>query len=343
MFRLDGRQRSVSFQTEEHAKKFRDLVDLVGAVKALEVYKINSAPRSVSPGMTVEQWLNRHIDHLTGVTKTTLWDYRSYLRNDIAPALGPIPLAELTTEDVTRWVQVMTDKGNSGKTIANKHGFLASALNAAVRAGHIPTNPASGIRLPRTERPEIVFLSGEEFSQLHDAVTDHWKPMVEFLVASGARFGEVAALRPGDVDRDQATVRISRAFKRTYATGGIELGPPKSKRSVRTIDVPASVLDKLSYSAEWLFVNRDGNPVRIVGFRSRVWYPALDRAKLDPRPRVHDLRHTCASWMIAAGVPLPVISAHLGHESIATTVNVYGHLDRSSSRAAAAAIGATLS
>ena len=69
MFRLDGRQRSVSFQTEEHAKKFRDLVDLVGAVKALEVYKINSAPRSVSPGMTVEQWLNRHIDHLTGVTQ----------------------------------------------------------------------------------------------------------------------------------------------------------------------------------------------------------------------------------------------------------------------------------
>jgi len=47
--------------------------------------------------------------------------------------------------------------------------------------------------------------------------------------------------------------------------------------------------------------------------------------------------------MIAAGVPLPVISAHLGHESIATTVNVYGHLDRSSSRAAAAAIGAALS
>jgi integrase len=184
MFRLDGRQRSLSFQTEEHAKKFRDLVDLVGAVKALEVYKINSSPRSVSAGITVEQWLSRHIDHLTGVTKTTLWDYRSYLRNDIVPALGPIPLDNLTTEDVRRWVQVMTDKGSSGKTIANKHGFLTSALNAAVRAGHIPTNPAAGIRLPRTERPEMVFLSREEFFQLLDAVTDHWKPMVEFCSAS---------------------------------------------------------------------------------------------------------------------------------------------------------------
>ena len=72
--------------------------------------------------MTVEQWLNRHIDHLTGVAKTTLWDYRSYLRNDIAPALGPIPLGHSHSGGVTRWVQVMTDKGSSGKTIANKHG-----------------------------------------------------------------------------------------------------------------------------------------------------------------------------------------------------------------------------
>lgn len=60
------------------------------------------------------------------------------------------------------------------------------------------------------------------------------------------------------------------------------------------------------------------------------------------RPRPHDLRHTCASWMIAAGVPLPVISQHLGHESITTTVHVYGHLDRTSGERAAAAIATML-
>jgi integrase len=73
--------------------------------------------------------------------------------------------------------------------------------------------------------------------------------------------------------------------------------------------------------------------VRIYGWRENVWYPALVKAEekgLAKRPRVHDLRHTCASWMILAGVPLPVIQQHLGHESIETTVAVYGHLDRRS-------------
>lgn len=60
-------------------------------------------------------------------------------------------------------------------------------------------------------------------------------------------------------------------------------------------------------------------------------------------PRPHDLRHTCASWMIQAGVPLPVIQQHLGHESITTTVDRYGHLDRSSGVAAASAIGEMMS
>jgi integrase len=66
------------------------------------------------------------------------------------------------------------------------------------------------------------------------------------------------------------------------------------------------------------------------------------KAGLAKEPRVHDLRHTCASWMIQAGVPLPVIQQHLGHESIQTTIGVYGHLDRRSAQAAADAIGSAL-
>jgi integrase len=57
---------------------------------------------------------------------------------------------------------------------------------------------------------------------------------------------------------------------------------------------------------------------------------------------VHDLRHTCASWLVAAGTPLPVVQAHLGHESIQTTIAAYTHLDRSTMSAAATAIGTML-
>jgi integrase len=339
LYRADGTQSSISFDDPADAVWLRDLINRVGPAKALEIARRRDGAHP--DAMTVAEWLNHHIDHLTGVTKSTRWDYRSYVRNDIAEPLGAIPLAVLTSDDIARWVQDMADDGAAGKTIANKHGFLSAALNAAVKAGRIPANPAAGARLPSTERGEIVFLSRQQYATLLANVTEYWRPLVEFLVASGARFGEVTALRPGDVDRDAGTVRISRAWKRTYDSAGHEMGTTKTRRA-RTINVPKSVLDKLDYSNPWLFVNRVGDPVRVVAFRNRVWYRALDKAGIDPRPRIHDLRHTCASWMLLAGVPIHVVSRHLGHESIKTTVDIYGHLDRTSARTAAAAIEAAL-
>jgi integrase len=198
--------------------------------------------------------------------------------------------------------------------------------------------------------------SKEDFARLLASVTQPWRPLVEFLVASGCRWGEATALHPSDINREQGTVRITRAWKRTYDRGGYELGPPKTKRSVRTINVPKTVLDKLDTSGDWLFTNRDGRPVRHNGFHDRVWRPAvervwpsvdgdgnpMDRTNLPPRLRIHDLRHTCASWMVIAGVPLPVIQAHLGHESINTTIGLYTHLDRRSGEVAAEAVAAML-
>ncbi|BBZ09835.1 tyrosine-type recombinase/integrase [Mycobacterium branderi] len=343
-YRVDGQETSTSLDDPNDAEEFRRLVEAVGGARARQVHGID---RPIRGGPTVTKWLEHHIEHLSGVERRTPEDYRSYLRNHIAPTLGHIPLTSLTRDDVARWVEKMRDDGASGKSVANRHGFLSSALNAAVEAGHIAANPAVGVRLPRTERDEMRFLSRDEFAALLAEVTEPWRPMVRFLVASGARLSEVTALRPYDVNRTEHTVRISRAWKR--GGGGYHLGAPKTKRSVRTIDVPASVLDDLDYSGEWLFTNPGrgrraaGGPVRAPNFRANVWWPAVERAQLaPPRPRIHDLRHTCASWMITAGVPLPVIQRHLGHESIKTTIDLYGHLDRSSAQAAADAIGRLL-
>jgi len=114
---------------------------------------------------------------------------------------------------------------------------------------------------------------------------------------------------------------------------------------VRTVSVASDVLDALDYSRTYLFTNTRGGPLKGVGWRANVWYPAVKRAQdagLKKAPRIHDLRHTCASWMIARNVPLPVIQQHLGHESITTTVNLYGHLDRRDADVAAAVVAAAL-
>jgi integrase len=106
-------------------------------------------------------------------------------------------------------------------------------------------------------------------------------------------------------------------------------------------------LDVIDLTAPgFLFTNDAGNPVRAQEFFNGGWKPGRASAMKDgltKSPRVHDLRHTCASWMMAAVVPLPVIQQHRGHESIQTTIGVYGHLDRRSAQVAADAIGFALS
>jgi integrase len=346
LYVLHGKQSSSSFNDHSEALRFQELANRTSPAKALEVW---AAQAPAADGFTVAGWCGHHVDHLTGVNDATRIRYRRYVANDIAPSvIGPLPLAALTNHDVAKWLNGLT---GAAKTAANKHGFLAGALNAAVRARHIGSNPCDGNRLRRDEPAEMVFLTHEEFALMHSCFGAHWQPLVEFLVASGARFGEATALKRGDVDLAAGTVRIQRAW-RYVPKEGYQLGPPKTKRSVRTIDVAASVLVKLDLSGEWVFTNsgrgwRGGptDPVRAQNFHSNAWVPALASAKdkgLNKRPRIHDLRHTNASWLIQAGVPLTVVQRHLGHESIQTTSDRYGHLDRKSSRVVADVVGKAL-
>jgi integrase len=347
-YRLGGRgsrQSSTSFPDEAQAKRFCSLVDSLGPQRAMEVAGITDTPQRAMSALTVEEFLDRHIAGLPGVEKKTIAEYKRYTSRDIGPALGAIPLSKLTRDDVAGWVNDLREAGAAGGTIQNKHGFLSGALKRAAEDGHLVANPCEGVRLPRTEQQEMVFLTGPEFQVLKAAFSDHYKPLVEFLVSSGCRASEALALKPSDIDRDGGTVRITRAWKR--AGSGYELGPPKTRKSVRTINVPKPVLDQLDYSHDWLFVGTNGGPVRLYSWRANVWYKSLRKAQrngLEKSPRIHDLRHTCASWMLQAQPPvsLVVVQAHLGHESIKTTVDRYGHLDRSNHVAAAAAIGKIL-
>lgn len=339
-YRIGGRAGSVSFDDHEEALQFDALIGKVGAIKALQITKIVIAQ---DRALTVGQWLTHHNDHLTGVVPETLANYRRYAAKDF-PDLVDIPLSALTPDDVKVWLQKLrNDNGAmpSAKTIANKHGYLAGALNAAVERGHIKSNPCEHVRLPQSHRgEENCYLEPAEYQLLRSEIPDHWQPLVDFLVTSGARWSEATALRPSDVDRAGGTVRISRAWKKAEG-GGWELGPTKTRKSVRTINLPARVIDQLDYSQEFLFTNsgrgrhNPGGVVRNANFAPHVWHPAVARAQaagLTKRPRIHDLRHTCASWLIGAGRPLPAVQAQLGHNSIVTTVSVYGHLDRASGR-----------
>jgi integrase len=340
LWRQDGRQRSLTFENLPAAERFKTLLEDHGPDEAMRILELDEIGRHAP---TVTEWLHTHIDNLTGVQPATLNRYRTYVACDIDPVFGSMPVSAVTETIIAKWIKQL---GGSGKTIANKHGFLSGAFNAAVRAGVLASNPCQGRRLPHTRVEETVFLTPPEFRLLRDHIErERWKNLATWLVSTGMRFSEATALTAADIDGHAKTCRINKAWKYSgdYRP---EIGPPKTKKSIRTISLPPAALEVVDlHGSGFLFANGAGNPVRAQEFFNGGWKPARDsamKAGLTKSPRVHDLRHTCASWMIQAGVPLPVIQQHLGHESIQTTIGVYGHLDRRSAQVAADAIGVAL-
>lgn len=355
-YRHNGKQPSIEFGDYESAVRWRERFNTFGADAALGMLRAETAATEV---VRLTQAGADHIDNLTGVTDGTRNRYRAYMRNDIEPFFGANTALDMIPDKrIRQWVNWLEKgdaakkrKPNSAKTIANKHGFLYALMEANRKAGTIPTNPCADTQLPRVDQAEMCFLEVDEFAALYEALPKAWQLLVKFLTATGARWGEVTALKVRDIDRKKCSVRIVRAWK--YTGGVRELGKPKTKKSVRTIDLDPDLVAELPLTGrdreDWLFVNGKGGPVHVTTFYKQVWRPtvvALNLDETDPLngkiPRIHDLRHTCASWMLDAGIPIGDVQEHMGHESIQTTKDRYGHVSRDAGKRAAAAIGSRL-
>lgn len=367
-FRHRGRNKAVTFEDPTRAERWRRLVE-VNVDQALAALGETDGV----PPPTVAEQVRAHIETLTGVSTGTRREYGSYLEHDIAPhPIGGRLARDLRHADVAQWVNWLeADRGLAGKTIANRHGLLSAAMSSAVRDKVATDNPCRGIRLPRTghRSKSMALLTRDEFQTLYAAIAPRYRPLVLLLVGTGMRFGEATALRVEDVDLIHKAIHVHRAWKRT-GTSVKELGPTKSRRSDRTVGVPAQVIEALgplldgASPSRLLFTSGAGEEVKQATFWNRVWRPAVcqvggdqveftrdkdGRKKLvvvargdGKHPRIHDLRHTFASWAIQSGIPLPVIQRQLGHESITTTIDTYGHLARSDFDALAEATSVNL-
>lgn len=344
-WRHDGRQRSLSFTDKALAGRFLDDVERYGPEEAMRVLEVLEAEARVP---TVAEYVAGFIDRLTGIQPATMNRYKVYLSRDITPAFGSLPITAVTEHTIGAWVSRMAIekiKGADGimrpvskKTLGNKHAFLSGALKQAVRDGLIPANPCEGRRLPETQGREKTYLTHKEFELLRSKLPQRYRAFATFLVLTGLRFSEATALTPDDIDLVKKTVTVSKAWKYSDSRGTLKLGPPKTPKANRVVTIPDTALMNLDLTGEWVFTNRSGNPLRAQEFYNNAWRQAridAQAAGLRKKPRVHDLRHTHVSWLIEAGAPLPVIQNRLGHESITTTINTYGALDRSSDQAAA--------
>lgn len=364
-----------ALDTPEAAVEIKDLFESRGVelARATIATMVGSTTAAATGAPTLSDALKTHLATVASyATPGTVEDYRRMAARTWEPHLGALPVDAIEDGHVTDWIawqrrqethrsvqaraKARREKRTepapvrvAPKSIVNAQGLLSDVLDYAVSKGHIGKNVAAGARMPDDAEPEeMVFLTPSEFAKLLAATPVHWQPLVTLLAATGMRWGEATALRPGDFDLDakQPIVRVARAWKR--GESGVYLGSPKSKKALRTITLPAGAVDAVrprveaAKDGDHVFRGVRGGLPHHSHFYERVWQPTVGRSGIDKSPRIHDLRHSHVSWLIAARVTLPVIQYRLGHESIQTTVDRYGHLAPDMHSGAAEATGEAL-
>jgi len=212
----------------------------------------------------------------------------------------------------------------SPKTVLNAMVVLKEMFKHAVQWGYLDANPAQYAERPRAEDQEMQILTPPEIRRLLDAAHEPVRTLLLCAVLTGMRRGELLGLRWEDIDLEGHRIFVRRALWRgKFVT-------PKSRRSRRTIDLAPTLRAALAkipsrFQGGLVFCSPNGEPINPDTFAQRDWARALRRAELR-RIRFHDLRHTYASLLIAQGAHPKYIQAQLGHASIQTTLDRYGHL-----------------
>lgn len=358
----DGRWRAVLSEVDPLTGRTRRRY-LSGATEADTRAKLaaavhdrdRGAPSDRSP--TLEAWAGRWLVLVAqSVRPNTLRSYRTALRSHVLPRLGRRRLGELRPSDVERLTAELIAGGMATSTAALTRTVLAACLAAAVRDGAVARNVAADSRPPRVARAERRSLSPAELRRLLTTADEDedMGPLVRLVAATGMRRGEALGLAWRDVDSGTLTIRRQLVRSAT----GVELAEPKSTVSRRTITLPAVAVaaldrrreaqdrDREAAGPKWqdrdglIFTDRLGRPVHPVAFGS-AFRRLVELAQL-PGVTPHTLRHTTASALLAAGLPVRDVAESLGH-SPAVLMRTYAHALPGSRQRIAAAMDEALS
>lgn len=293
------------------------------------VEKSNESAPSVREQFRYDQFVKIWIDEETHhLRPQTLAEYRRVLKSQVLPVFWDRPLNEITREEVASWVTAMSGKLAPDSVRAYFNVFRSSIV-AAYKMNYLPSahpSPVSDISLP-SQRYSTRFLTRDELSVLVDATDERYSALVLLLGTCGLRVGEALALRPEDIR--QGSIAVGRTL--IDKGGEPRVAEPKTKRGKRNVPMTSELAEALSAhmakypDPDWVFQAPEGGPVRLHNFRSRVFYPAVKKAKLD-KTRLHDLRHTAISIWLSGGADPKSVQHWGGHSSIVTIIDRYGHM-----------------
>jgi integrase len=335
----DGRRHSIYRRTERLAQEAlrKALTDVDNGLPTIDQRRTTA--------VFLDDWLTASVRQR--VRSRTAESYAHTVRLYIMPAIGRVPLAKLEPQHVGRLLAELTARQDlSASTVRYVYSVLRTALGYALRQGAVVRNVATLVDPPAKSRPEMQPLTRDQARAFLDGIRgDRLEALYLVALGTGLRQGEILALRWQDVDlaRGELTVR------HTLGRFSRQLEPTKTPRSRRTLRLPQQVTAALAAHRErqavvplsGLVFTSGAGPLQQVNV-TRDFQLALRRLGL-PRRRFHDLRHTFATLALEAGEGLDAVSRALGHTSVATTADIYGHWAPAMQERLADRMGAILS
>lgn len=318
----------------------------------------------IEPGiMTFEQftkeWQSKWLEK--NVSDSTISLRLSSLKNHILPVIGHIPISKITTLMLLDLMENLTRKdGQEGDlSVSSKqevHKVLISVFKRATDWRVLSNDPMTGIQAPteyKKRDKELNVYDEIEVKELLKAAQkqlDHWRVFINLALATGMRRGELLGLEWKHVDLDNGFIDIQQILVKSR--DGIEIKNPKYN-SKRLVSLPNSIVEDLKDyrlhckkeklrlqhkwtepNHEWLFFNENGRYFH-PDTPTKWWNRFIDRINRELKEvdeedslkkiRLHDLRHTSATLLIAQNVHAKIISERLGHKKISTTMDIYGH------------------
>jgi integrase/predicted RNA-binding Zn-ribbon protein involved in translation (DUF1610 family) len=297
---------------------------------------------------------------------TTYSSYVMLTREHILPRLGALQLQKLTPGAINALYADLMEHGRvhgggplSASSVRRVHALLHKACHDAVRWGWLSVNPVAAADAPKQSaehHDRLQVWTAEQLSAFLAHVSDdRLYALWRLLAMTGMRRGEALGLGWEDLDMEAGSVTIRRAW--IAVNGAAQFSEPKSRSSRRTIALDPVTLEAMKTHAAqqadeqstWqedaaetglVFTRPDGRP--LVPWVVSKSFRDHGRAALLPRIPLHGLRHTYATLALSSGINPRIVSARLGHATVALTLDVYSHVLPQADREAAERIAALL-
>jgi len=270
--------------------------------------------------------------------ESTVEDYKNILRLHVLPIFGDLNVTDINRGMVKGFLLDKINKGYAKSTVSHMKNVISGILNKALDDEIIQANPAlqlgKNFLKAKNSYNNVNILTSNEVKHLLKTVkihfTEHYA-LILLLARTGMRIGEALALKWGDLDFNGRFIEVKRSYVRCKIT------TPKSGKT-RRVDMSLQLSETLktheleskkkSFAlglgnlTEYIFTNREGRLIDKNNWRRRIFYKALNKAKLR-KIRIHDLRHTYATLRISKGDNIADVSNQLGHHSVKLTMDVY--------------------